>query len=62
MSTHIESLVRRYFDEVINQRAFDVIEEIFSADTFSKEKVKAPLEELFEAFPDLVAEIEERNR
>lgn len=54
-----ESLVRRYFDEVINQRNFDVIEEIFSTEIFSKERVKAPLEELFEAIPDLFAEIEE---
>lgn len=59
LKPQIEFLVRRYFDEVVNQRAFDVIEDIFSSDAFSQESVKAPLEELFEAFPDLMAEIEE---
>jgi steroid delta-isomerase-like uncharacterized protein len=54
-----KALVRRYFDEVVNQRKFDLIPEIFSTKKMNPIKIERTLAELIEAFPDVEATIEE---
>lgn len=54
-----KALVRRYFDEIVNQRKFDLIPELFSAIKMNPIKIEQTLLELIEAFPDVNATIEE---
>jgi steroid delta-isomerase-like uncharacterized protein len=54
-----KALVRRYFDEVVNQRNYDLIPEIFSTPEMNPTKIKQTVTELVEAFPDVKASIEE---
>ena len=54
-----KALVRRYFDEVVNQRNYDLIREIFSTREMNPIKIEQTINELVEAFPDVKATIEE---
>lgn len=54
-----KALVRRYFDEVVNQRNFDLIPEIFSTKRMNPIKIERAVSELIEAFPDVESTIEE---
>lgn len=54
-----KALVRRYFEEVVNQRNYDLIREIFSTREMNPIKIEQTITELVEAFPDVEATIEE---
>jgi predicted ester cyclase len=54
-----KALVRRYFDEVVNQRNYDLIREIFSTQEMNPVKIERNITELVEAFPDVKATIED---
>jgi steroid delta-isomerase-like uncharacterized protein len=52
-----KAVVRRYIDEVINQRHFDLIDELFAP--AMRDKVRGFLAEDDDAFPDGVEEIQD---
>lgn len=54
-----KALIRRYFDEVVNRRNYDLIQEIFSKREMNPIKIEQTITELVEAFPDMKATIEE---